>query len=200
MRYLSIIVIAFILMTCSPVCAQMAGRRHAGNKFLSVKDPSEYSASFLSTFEKGPPHVRIQDSLFILNGDTDYFPTGLVRGRQYQFTGYCGGETYELNVTRTNYTDLKYRFTVASKSRVRYERQGIAILSSDFWIASEPIEDENGDESGGCGYWDKDKNCEYELTINDALNEKGHLLACVQQTCSKKKNETPLCIVTLRTN
>lgn len=197
-RYLSVIIFFAVSMASSHVCAQKVEHPHPANKFLSVKNAAEYSPTFLKAFEKGPTQVRIEDSLFIMNGDTDYFPTGLVLDRQYRFAGECQGEVYQLDVVRANYTNLKYRFAITSKAGLRYNREGTAILDTGFWIAAQPIEDEEDSvESGGCAYFDKDKDCEYELTIDDAPNEKGHLLASIQQTCSKKKNEISLCLITL---
>lgn len=200
-EYLLIIIFSAVSMASSEVCAQKAEHpsAHSVSKFLSVKNESEYSLSFLEAYENGPSHVVLQDSLFIMGGDTDYFPTWLRLGKEYCLTAHSKGKDYELDLTRTNYTDLRYRFAVISKGRLLYERKGTAILDLNFWIAGQPIEnDQNEIVSLGDTFYDNEKDSNYELSVGQ--DEAGrHILAYIAHTSPKNKYAL-LCEVLLTTN
>lgn len=130
---------------------------------LVIKDKTQYSPGFLKQLGSFyySSHYQLKDSLLIVGQlDTAYFPTELPLGITKKVSGSSNGKRYEMNVTRINYSTIRYHLDIFKGSKLSESKKGQADIGAGFFLGAESdyddktgvsyLSSEYADMSGGC--------------------------------------------------
>lgn len=159
---------------------------------IYIKDKSQYDQTFIDGITDYNEPIKLIDNFIITGQDTTYFPEDLNLNKTITFKGTKYNYKYVLTVTRTNLTNLTYKFQLRDKDNKTVDiRSGKAILSSMFFLASEVDEDsETGDSYGSSEYWNKTNDCWFRIRIGIGKDDNGKLRAMLNYGCKEKSKQT----------
>ncbi len=170
---------------------------------IYIKDKSQYDQIFIDGLSEYNEPIQLIDKFIVTGKDTTFFPEDLSLNKKTIFKGTKGDYKFELTVTRTNLTSLKYEFQQSKKDNKPIDiKSGKAILGSLFFLASEVDEDnQRGDAYGSSEYWDNSNDCWFSIRIGIGLDSNGKQRAKLTFGCedtSQKSLDLDEC-PTLRT-
>ncbi len=159
---------------------------------IYIKDKSQYDEAFVEGLLDFNESIKLIDNYILTGNDTTYFPNDLSLNVKTTFKGTRNNNTYLLTVSRTNLTNLNYRFQLLDKeNQTIFTKSGNAILGSLFFLASEMDDDDLTKDGYGCSeYWDKTNNCFFSIRIGIGLDDTGEQRAIVTYDCTNNNNQT----------
>ena len=159
---------------------------------IYINDKSQYDQTFIDGLADYNEPIKIIDDYILTGQDTTYFPKDLNLNKETTFKANLDNNKYVLTVTRTNLTNLTYKFQLIDKDNKTVDtKSGKAILGSMFFLASEVDEDsETGDGYGSCEYWDNSNDCWFAIRIGIGNDENGKLRAMLKYGCDDKSKQS----------
>ena len=202
-RTLCILTLAFGLWSCDNKQAEKTADQNSVNTLqivsadkpkleIYINDKSQYDQTFIDGLANYNEPIKLIDDYILTGHDTTYFPKDLNLNEETTFKANLDNNKYVLTVTRTNLTNLTYKFQLIDKdNKTVATKSGKAILSSMFFLASEVDEDsETGDGYGSCEYWDKSNDCWFTIRIGIGKDDNGKHRAMLNYGCEDKKKQT----------
>ena len=112
---------------------------------IYIKDKSQYNQAFIDGLADYNEPIKLIDNYIVTGKDTTYFPEDLILNKPTTFTSNKDNNKYVLTVTRTNLTDLIYKFQLTDNdNKILDTKSGKAILSSTFFVGPEGDNDIEG--------------------------------------------------------
>lgn len=159
---------------------------------IYIKDKSQYDQIFIDGLADYNEPIKLIDDYIITGKDTTYFSNDLKLNKEIIFKADKDNKNFLLTVTRTNLTNINYKFQLLDKDNsIIDSTSGKAVLSSLFFLASEVDEDsQTGDGYGNSEYSDKNNNCWFSIRIGIGLDDNGKLRAMLNYGCEDKNKRT----------
>jgi hypothetical protein len=204
MRYtIYILTLEFGLWSCNNKPAEKTADQYSVDTFQTVSadkqkleiyinDKSQYDQTFIDELADYNEPIKLIDDYILTGQDTTYFPKDLNLNKEITFKANLDNNKYVLAVTRTNLTNLTYKFQLINKDNKTVDtKSGKAILGSMFFLASEVDEDsESRDSYGSCEYWDKSNDCWFAIRIGIGKDDYGKLRAMLKYGCDDKSKQS----------
>jgi hypothetical protein len=106
--------------------------------YIYIKDKSQYDQTFIDGLADYNEPIILIDKYIVTGKDTTYFPDDLVLNKPTTFAAIKDNNKYVLTVTRTNLTNLIYKFQLTDNDNKTLDtKSGKAILDSTFFFAPE---------------------------------------------------------------
>ena len=160
---------------------------------ISIVDKSNYDQTFIDGLSDFKEEIKLEKNYIVVGRDTTDFPDDLPLNTKRIFKGDTDEQNYVLTVTRTNFTNINYKFKLTDKkNKIIADKSGTAILSAGFVLASEVDEDEGEDgvAYGSSEYWDKANDCWFSIRVGIGKDEKGRQRAKLVYGCEDKNKRT----------
>lgn len=112
---------------------------------LKVLHPEQYNAEFLETLKGMDKEMTMENDYIVMGSDTLYIPTDLILNKAYKFKGTASnGDKYELDVKRTNFTNVDYNYTVHSKDgQLQINMSGEALMNAEALFTDSEIDEDD---------------------------------------------------------
>jgi hypothetical protein len=138
---------------------------------IYIQDKSQYDQTFIDGLAEYNEPIKLIDKYIVTGKDTTYFPDDLVLNKPTTFTAIKDNNKYVLTVTRTNLTNLTYKFQLTDNDNKTLDtKSGKAILGSTFSFAPEGEPDpETGNSFVSNEYRMKNEN--FWLVINIGMDK-----------------------------
>ncbi|MFN9115330.1 MAG: hypothetical protein ACK5XN_35185 [Bacteroidota bacterium] len=105
---------------------------------IYIKDKSQYDQKFIDGLADFKEQIKLVDNFIIVGKDTAYFPEDLILNKKTTFTALKDNHKFSMTVTRTNLTNINYKFQLIDKDNAVIDsKTGQAILGSGFFLAPE---------------------------------------------------------------
>jgi hypothetical protein len=159
---------------------------------IFIKDKSQYDQTFIDGLADYNEPIKLIDNYIVTGKDTTNFPEDLILNKPTIFTAIKDNNKYMLTVTRTNLTNLTYKFKLTNiDNKTLDTKSGKAILGSMFFLASESDEDTQTKESyGSYEYWDKKNDSWFVIRIGYGKDKNGKQRALINYGCDDKSKKT----------
>jgi hypothetical protein len=126
-----------------------------------IRDPSKYSADFISEFKKshsGYQTVTLADDTIVINNDYKDFiiiPTDLSLATAILYEAQKDGKIFKLTVKRINVSTIEYNYSETADGKTLNDQNGKADLEPVFYFGAEgTFEDFDGQTYGMNEYID----------------------------------------------
>ena len=148
---------------------------HQKQADIYIQNKSRYDPAFIEGLAGYSEPIKLAGHFIVTGGDTTYFPHDLPLNKKTIFKGSKDSRHFVLSVTRTNLTNLDYRFQLTDKKhRTIDSKSGKAVLSSLFFLASEiDVDSQTGKEYGSCEYVDSTAGVRLSIRIGIGLDRNG---------------------------
>ena len=163
------------------------------NQNIYIKDQTQYDQIFIQGLANYNEPIKLINNYILTGQDTTFFPSDLQLNKKTTFHGANDSAKFTLTVTRTNLTNLNYKFQISDKSdKIVETKSGKAILGSMFFLASEVDEDDQtGTAYGSYEYSDKmDNGCWFAIRIGIGLDDNGKQRATLSYNCEDENKKT----------
>ncbi len=148
-KRLYILIIVIVFLECCAQTIEKKKKENAKNseqtelsssqqQNIYIKDQSLYDPKFINGLYNYKEQIKLIKNYIIIDTDTTYFPENIKLNKTITFTGFKDNNKYLLVITRTNLTNIKYKFQLLNKENGFIEnKSGEAILTSGFFLAPE---------------------------------------------------------------
>jgi hypothetical protein len=157
---------------------------------IYIKNKSQYDQTFIDGLVDYNEPIKLIDNYIVTGNDTTYFPEDLILNKPTTFTAIKENNKYVLTVTRTNLTNLTYKFQLTDKDNKTLDtKSGKAILGSTFFIGPEG----DYDIEGGYGsqeYRDNGKDSYLSIRIEIGKTDNGKQRAKIHYGFNDKTKKT----------
>jgi hypothetical protein len=129
-----------------------------------VKDPTQYSATFLAAFREKNGwigrHIELRGDSMIVEGDplqeAIILPTDLPLKKKVRYTRNRHGRNYRLELTRINISTVAYHYTVNDGLTALLDLEGTADLDPIFYYGADGEFEDGGKTFGMNKYYTND--------------------------------------------
>jgi len=157
---------------------------------IYIKNKSQYDQTFIDGLVDYNEPIKLIDNYIVTGNDTTYFPEDLILNKPTTFTAIKENNKYVLTVTRTNLTNLTYKFQLTDKDNKTLDtKSGKAILGSTFFIGPEGDDDIEGGY-GSQEYRDNGKDSYLSIRIEIGKTENGKQRAKIHYGFNDKTKKT----------
>jgi len=157
---------------------------------IYIKNKSQYDQTFIDGLVDYNEPIKLIDNYIVTGNDTTYFPEDLILNKPTTFTAIKENNKYVLTVTRTNLTNLTYKFQLTDKDNKTLDtKSGKAILGSTFFIGPEGDDDIEGGY-GSQEYRDHGKDSYLSIRIEIGKTDNGKQRAKIHYGFNDKTKKT----------
>jgi hypothetical protein len=157
---------------------------------IYIKNKSQYDQTFIDGLVDYNEPIKLIDNYIVTGNDTTYFPEDLILNKPTTFTAIKENNKYVLTVTRTNLTNLTYKFQLTDKDNKTLDtKSGKAILGSRFFIGPEGDDDIEGGY-GSQEYRDNGKDSYLSIRIEIGKTDNGKQRAKIHYRFNDKTKKT----------
>jgi len=157
---------------------------------IYIKNKSQYDQTFIDGLVDYNEPIKLIDNYIVTGNDTTYFPEDLILNKPTTFTAIKENNKYVLTVTRTNLTNLTYKFQLTDKDNKTLDtKSGKAILGSTFFIGPEGDDDIEGGY-GSQEYRDNGKDSYLSIRIEIGKTDNGKQRAKIHYGFNDKTKKT----------
>lgn len=185
-----------LMLSCSnkPGKADLETTSETADKLhteIYVKDKSQYDQAFIDELAAYNEPIQLVDNFIVAGTDTTLFPDDLALNSATIFRGSKDNNEFELKVTRTSLTNLRYMFHYNNIGlQTDYTKSGTAILGAMFFLTSEADKDsQTGEDYLSTEYWDKTNDCWLSIRIGIGTDNEGKLRAKLTYGCEDHNRE-----------
>jgi hypothetical protein len=157
---------------------------------IYIKNKSQYDQTFIDGLVDYNEPIKLIDNYIVTGNDTTYFPEDLILNKPTTFTAIKENNKYVLTVTRTNLTNLTYKFQLTDNdNKTSDTKSGKAILGSTFFIGPEGDDDIEGGY-GSQEYRDNGKDSYLSIRIEIGKTDNGKQRAKIHYGFNDKTKKT----------
>lgn len=157
---------------------------------IYIKDKSQYDQSYIDGLADYNEPIKLIDNYIVIGKDTTYFPEDLILNKPTTFKAIKDNNKYVLTVTRTNLTNLTYKFQLTDNDNKTLDtKSGKAILGSRFFIGPEGDDDIDGGY-GSQEYRDNRKDSWLSIRIEIGKADNGKQRAKIHYSFNDKTKKS----------
>ena len=157
---------------------------------IYIKDKSQYYQSYIDGLADYNEPIKLIDNYIVIGKDTTYFPEDLILNKPTTFKAIKDNNKYVLTVTRTNLTNLTYKFQLTDNDNKTLDtKSGKAILGSRFFIGPEGDDDIDGGY-GSQEYRDNRKDSWLSIRIEIGKADNGKQRAKIHYSFNDKTKKS----------
>jgi len=179
-KIIYILILALVLLG---FIEQTSGKTPDKNTNIYIQDKSKYDKTFIKGLTGYNGQIQLIDNYIIVDKDTAYFPESIPLNKPIVFQAANENLNFELIVTRTNLTNLNYKFKLSdTNNKIVDHKSGKVVLRSMFFLPSEIDEDDLTGIGYGCSeYFGETGKCSFVIRIG--INENQKLVATFSYCC-----------------
>lgn len=140
-------------------------------KHIYIKDINDYYKTFIKEFKYyfgGYDTVALLQDSIIINRDVKNFikiPTDLPLNKKVTYKGKKGKSSYTLDITRINFSTIKYAYQKVNQGKTQYISKGEADLQPSFYLGTQGIFNDAKDNIYGMNEYITPKSKKQEVII-----------------------------------